>query len=173
MTEQFYNLAFSFLKGIGIVDKVKIIKTEKDFADFFKSGEDDLISKWHLSPNAAKTVIGNRDSALKKAEKEIALITAAAGTGIISYHDKNYPPLLREIPDAPIALFVRGNPEALTENSIAVVGTRNATHYGLIQTRHIVSGLLYSKLAIISGLAMGIDTEAHKTALENNLKTVA
>jgi DNA processing protein len=176
MTEQFYNLALFFLKKINLIDKVKIIKSEKKpliLADFFKADEDNLISNWHLSPNAAKTVVENRTEALKKAEKEIALITKAGNIDIVSYHDKNYPPLLKETPDAPVVLFVRGNRNALLGDNIAIVGTRNATIYGNEQTQRLIGELSNSKLTVVSGLAMGIDTSAHIAALENNLNTIA
>jgi DNA processing protein len=173
MNKNIYTLAFFFLKDVGNICKNIIIRKEDINETFFKLHEDDLIDLWHLSPKAAKIIVQNRDSALNRAEKEISLIAKTEDVSIVSYHNENYPPLLKEIPDAPIVLFVKGNPKALTENSIAVVGTRNASCYGIEQTRNIIGGLINSKLTIVSGLATGIDTAAHIAALENNLKTVA
>ncbi|MDR0619296.1 MAG: DNA-processing protein DprA [Bacteroidales bacterium] len=173
MNENLYPLAFFFLKEAGNIFKNTVIKRVKIDKKFFTSNEDDLIDLWHLSPKAAKIFIKNRDSALNMAEKEISLIAKTQDVSVVSYYDRNYPPLLKEIPDSPVVLFVKGNRQALTENSIAVVGTRNATCYGTAQTQYIIDGLFNSKFTIVSGLAAGIDTSAHLAALKNNLKTVA
>jgi DNA processing protein len=173
MNTSLYPLAFFFLKEAGNIFKNTIIKKANINKAFFMSNEDDLIDSWHLSPKAAKIFIKNRNEALGRAEEEISFIAKTQDVSVVSYYDKNYPPLLKEIPDAPVVLFVKGNPQALTENSIAVVGTRNATCYGIAQTQHIIDELFSSKLAIVSGLAAGIDTSAHISALKNNLKTIA
>ena len=91
---------------------------------------------------------------------------------IITYWDENYPPLLREIPDPPVLLFILGDESVLREKSLAVVGTRKASSYGLSVTKRFVKEL--SKyFVIISGMAFGIDSCAHSTAIETGGKTVA
>ncbi|HZZ98464.1 MAG TPA: DNA-processing protein DprA [Candidatus Saccharimonadia bacterium] len=85
----------------------------------------------------------------------------------------NYPDLLRQTPDKPKKLFVKGNVEVLAQPSVAVVGTRNMTSYGKYATQQLVEGLVGSGFAIVSGLALGIDGEAHRTALACGGKTIA
>ena len=91
---------------------------------------------------------------------------------IISIEDSPYPPLLRDIFDPPVALFVRGTLENL-HPYFAVVGTRKMTSYGKQMTTEIAGELARNGVAIVSGLALGIDGAAHKAALESNGITIA
>lgn len=86
---------------------------------------------------------------------------------------KAFPPLLREIPDAPKKLFVRGTLPSAELHWLAIVGSRAATPYGRQVVRHIVEGLRGKPIAIVSGLAYGIDAEAHKAAITAGLPTIA
>ncbi|MFB1489566.1 MULTISPECIES: DNA-processing protein DprA [unclassified Thiocapsa] len=86
--------------------------------------------------------------------------------------DPRYPPLLAEIPDAPLLLYVRGDPELLAEPQIAVVGSRNPTPSGLEITRDFARRLAADGLLITSGLALGVDGAAHAGALETG-RTIA
>ena len=86
-----------------------------------------------------------------------------------------YPVLLKEIPDPPIVIYIRGDLKRLEKinNTIAIVGTRAMTVYGRVATVKIVTELCHAGFTVVSGLAAGIDTIAHKTAIENNEKTIA
>ena len=84
-----------------------------------------------------------------------------------------FPSLLKEIPDAPKRLFVRGELPSSELVMLCVVGSRATTPYGRRMCQSLISGLARSPVAIISGMALGIDTEAHKTALDVGLPTVA
>ncbi|OGG01572.1 DNA protecting protein DprA [Candidatus Gottesmanbacteria bacterium RBG_16_52_11] len=94
----------------------------------------------------------------------------------VSRVDPHYPQLLREIPDAPILLYVRGQkylPALSAERTVAVVGTRRMTPYGRLVTESIVAGLVPYSVTVVSGLAFGIDAVAHRAALTGGLPTVA
>src|SRR3989344_5473769 len=86
---------------------------------------------------------------------------------------KKFPPLLREIPDAPKKLYVRGDLPSTDSSWLAVVGSRAATSYGRQALRHLIEGLRGYPIVIVSGLAYGIDAEAHQAALEAGLPAVA
>lgn len=90
----------------------------------------------------------------------------------LSLIDKEYPEILRQIPDPPIVLFVKGNFGGL-EKAIGVVGTRKMTFYGESACKKIVSDLVGDGAVIVSGLARGIDTVAHWTTLKNGGMTIA
>ena len=92
----------------------------------------------------------------------------------ISILDDNYPKLLKNIYSPPLFLFYRGkwNVE-IFRRCIAIVGTRKASTYGKIMTKSIGSDLARSGFTIVSGLAYGIDTLAHFSAVENNMPTIA
>lgn len=88
-------------------------------------------------------------------------------------HVQNTFPLLTEIPDSPEKVWVRGALPPQGTKCLAVVGSRNYTNYGKQAVEYLVGGLRGYPVAIISGLALGIDALAHKTALENRLYTLA
>ena len=92
---------------------------------------------------------------------------------LISLWDDEYPSLLRKIYDPPILLYTRGKFVDSDDYSIAVVGTRQPTNYGKIQAEKIVSDLADQKITIVSGMARGIDSIAHRTALKNKSRTIA
>lgn len=92
----------------------------------------------------------------------------------LSRSDTRYPALLKEIPDAPAQLFVRGNVEALSYPCcVAVVGTRRCSPYGAAMTTRISGDLAARGVGIVSGLALGVDTAAHTAALSASGVTIA
>lgn len=105
-------------------------------------------------------------------ETEFAWL-AADDSALLTFADPRYPPLLREIPDPPPVLFVRGNPEVLAAPQIAVVGSRNPSRGGSDNARAFSATLARSGLTITSGLALGIDACAHQAALDSGAHTIA
>lgn len=99
--------------------------------------------------------------------------TARYGARIISWEDDDYPALLRHIYDPPLLLWVLGDSEALRLPGIAVIGTRRAGRYGLAQAERLSGQLARSGLAVVSGLAYGIDAAAHRSAVKAGGITVA
>lgn len=105
-------------------------------------------------------------------DDEIARI-AALGARVLTWESADYPRLLREISDAPPVLYIRGTLVEEDAWAVAVVGTRRASAYGRQVTRRLTSALARNGLAIVSGLARGIDSEAHSAALEAGGRTIA
>lgn len=101
---------------------------------------------------------------LHKAERE--------NVDLVFFTDAHYPSRLRQIPDAPSLLYTKGNMDFENPKSVAIVGTRKATDYGRDCVAGLVSGLQKHHALIISGLAYGIDIQAHKQALKNDLPTI-
>ncbi|MCP4746085.1 MAG: DNA-protecting protein DprA [Desulfobacteraceae bacterium] len=94
------------------------------------------------------------------------------GFTIITQSDPEYPALLLQIPDPPPVLYVLGNLGSPV-CSLSVVGSRKATQYGLTATYALCKGLARNRITIISGMARGIDTAAHKAAISGGGKTIA
>jgi len=92
---------------------------------------------------------------------------------ILIQEDELYPPLLREIHDPPVVLYVWGQLTKRDHHTIGVVGSRHATHYGLNAAKKLSFQIAYSGYAVISGLARGIDTAAHEAALAAKGRTIA
>lgn len=88
-------------------------------------------------------------------------------------NDLEYPRLLKEIKNTPRELYVEGNIDCFNMPCVTVVGSRNMSDYGKEMTRKIVKELVDAGVCIVSGLAIGIDTVAHETCLENGGKTIA
>ncbi len=86
---------------------------------------------------------------------------------------EQFPPLLREIPDAPETLYIRGVIPPKNHKLLTVVGSRRMSAYGKDAVGHIIRGLAGAPISIVSGLALGIDGAAHKAALSSGLHTVA
>src|SRR5881394_616260 len=95
------------------------------------------------------------------------------GAEIISFEDEHYPARLKQIYDPPLALYVRGNGELLAEPSMGVVGTRHPTPYGMGMAERLSNDLASRGLVIVSGMARGVDTHAHRGALNGKGKTLA
>ena len=104
-------------------------------------------------------------------EEEIALCREQ-GVDILIESDPRYPRMLREIPDPPGVLFVRGSLKPQDALAIGIVGTRHGTPYGLRQAERLAGSLARAGLTIISGLARGIDAAAHRGAMAAGGRTI-
>lgn len=114
----------------------------------------------------------HKQTALKLAEKEIAELRRS-GDHLVNWSEANYPQRLREIYDPPPMLYVRGDPNLLNRHSISMVGTRRPTLYGNQMAERLSRDLAERGIVIVSGLARGIDSSAHKGALAaTNGKTI-
>lgn len=96
-----------------------------------------------------------------------------ANNHLLTIDDDLYPPQLKQIDDHPVALFVKGNLEALLLPQLAVVGSRNASQTGLNNAHAFCYDLAKKGIVITSGLAAGVDTQAHQGALDASSQTIA
>ena len=129
-----------------------------------------------IFPDASEKLVNglrNIDEARKRAEVELEFCQKH-GIMPLTMNDERYPARLRECDDAPLMLFYRGNADLNQQYVINIVGTRRCTEYGKDMIRRFVSDLkmLCPKVLIVSGLAYGVDINAHRQALENGYETV-
>lgn len=124
------------------------------------------------SPRLVET-LRMMDDYLKLAEEELNY-DKAHGIEVITYNDANYPQRLKECPDAPLVLFYKGSADLNSRRVISIVGTRRITVYGQDIIRRFLSDLsrMCPDTVVVSGLAYGVDYNAHKNALDNGLSTV-
>lgn len=167
MNQDRYLLSLHTVNGLGSV-RLKIL------IDHFH----DLKLAWQASPvellkiGIPKDVVENLIETRKTLDPQKYLEEInELGIKYLTFFDKEYPKLLKEITNPPLILYYFG--KLLDENCIAVVGSRKMTSYGKIVTEKLTQELVQSGLTIVSGLARGVDTEAHKTALQNNGRTLA
>lgn len=129
----------------------------------------ELASIQGVSENLAHAIAKKLPTINAKKEIERA---RQIGITILSMNDENYPPLLRQLPDPPPVLYVYGQ-LIPSDTCVAIVGSRNSTPYGETITRTLAKDLANNQITIVSGMARGIDTSAHKGALDANGRTVA
>jgi DNA processing protein len=120
---------------------------------------------------AALAALGHPDAA--RIDADLAWLDGRPQRHVIGWNNPDYPPLLALIPDAPLVLYVEGDPASLSLPQLAIVGSRNPTSLGRDTARQFSTHLVQAGLAITSGLALGIDAAAHRGALEAHGRTVA
>jgi DNA processing protein len=128
-----------------------------------------------ISTQLAKRIqIANnsRNEIEKQLSEELKILEKINGK-IITVWDEVFPPLLKKIYDPPLLLYTKGNFSDGDNYSIAIVGTRQPTNYGKIQAERITSELASQGITIVSGLARGIDSIAHRSALKLKTRTIA
>jgi DNA processing protein len=123
-----------------------------------------------LQAAAAQSIALGKSAELAQEEMVRA---ASVGAQILTLDDPAYPSLLKQIYDPPVALYVRGDPEILSIPGIGVVGTRHPTPYGLGMAERLACDLSARGIIIISGMARGVDSAAHRGALAAKAKTAA
>lgn len=97
----------------------------------------------------------------------------AVRSSTVTLADDDYPPLLRQLVDPPLALFYRGNLTLANKQSIAMVGSRKASPYALSAATHLARDLVSVGMAVVSGLALGVDAAAHRATLDASGDTIA
>jgi DNA processing protein len=164
-----YWLALSLTPGLGATRSRKLVKHFGDVQEIFRASLTELEAAGIPAEAAQSIALGK---SLTAAEEEL-IRAVSAGAEIISLDDESYPQPLRNIYDPPVVLYVRGDASILQAPGIAVVGTRHPTPYGIGMAQRLSADLASRGLVIISGMARGVDTQAHKGALEAKGKTVA
>jgi DNA processing protein len=114
--------------------------------------------------------VGNK-KILLQAEKEVAFIERYRITPLF-FQDDGYPHRLKHCLDSPVLLFYKGTADLNSTRVVGIVGTRKATEYGKSVTRELVAGLVRQKVLVVSGLAYGIDSCAHRFSLDYGLDTI-
>jgi DNA processing protein len=147
---------------------------------FLKLLENHTPNQVFADPGIAKSELGFKYDIVKAiANPDWSLIDAdlawleQKNNSVITLNDDNYPNLLKEIPDPPPVIFVRGNPELLSMPQIAIVGSRNPSTMGLETAAAFAKTLSQHGFVITSGLALGIDAASHQGALNVNGYTIA
>ena len=123
-----------------------------------------------VGPKVAENIVSQR-SGLDAGREEAA--AAKLGARLITPVDEDYPEPLRNIYDPPLCLYVRGTLEKKDAQALAIVGTRRASHYGSAQADRLAYQASKAGFVVVSGLARGIDTVAHKAALKAEGRTLA
>ncbi|MDR6562820.1 MULTISPECIES: DNA-processing protein DprA [unclassified Arcicella] len=164
-----YQVALTLIPKIGDVLIRQLISYCGSAEQVFKTP----VSKLLKIPNIGKTLALNlQDRSVL--DKAFAIIEEAdrQQVDLLFYTDKNYPNRLKQLYDAPVLLYYKGNANLNHSKTVAIVGTRQCTEYGRNVTEELVEDLKDFNPLVISGLAYGIDIVAHKACLKNDVPTL-
>ena len=167
-------LALSLVKNVGPILARQLLAYFKTPSAIFQATERELMAVPNIGATVAKSIRETR--ALEEAERELPILEKE-GITPLTFDSPHYPPLLKDIPSAPLILFYRGRVETIAhtgKRTLSIVGTRKATSYGKGFVQNFIAELkdYDPSITIVSGLAYGIDAEAHTAALEQGLPTV-
>jgi DNA processing protein len=167
--QQLHWLALKMTPGLGTRSAGQLIQKLRTPEAIFRSSTSELEGHG-LSRSIAQSIASGCafEDAVDQQNK-----LAEFGTEIVPITDPRYPVRLREIYDPPVVLFARGRIELLETLMIGVVGTRRPSRYGIAATERLSADLAMAGLTIVSGMARGIDTAAHQSALQAGGATVA
>jgi DNA processing protein len=163
-------IALNLIRGIGPRTANQLLERFGSPAQIFAASRLAL-EKEGLKPETVQEL--HNSEILEKANAEIERLEQL-GARVVTIEDEGYPPLLREIHDPPIALYVRGDlKQASVRPCIAVVGSRRCSTYGVNAAQSLSRDLATNGVTIVSGMARGIDAAAHRGALEAGGLTIA
>ena len=163
-------LAFSAIENIDGNFIHRLYNYFGDIEEAFNANLHELSQIDGLSVKKAETFLRERD----KIDPDKALYAIEnRGIDYVTLEDDNYPHMLKQISDPPAVLYYKGDLFGCNlERTVAVVGSRKSTYHAKEAVNKIISELVGTDICIVSGLAAGIDTSAHNSAIENNLKTI-
>lgn len=167
--DELHWLALRLIPGIGTRRAVQLVERFQSPQLLFRCGLSELEAAG-VPPAAARSIASGCtfDDAV---DQQVRL--QQMGAQVVVFHDPRYPEGLRDILDPPLTLFAKGNLDLLSAPGIAVVGTRRPTPYGTAVAERLSTELAGAGLQILSGMARGIDTAAHKAALAAGGATTA
>ncbi|MDP6533534.1 MAG: DNA-processing protein DprA [Candidatus Marinimicrobia bacterium] len=172
MKTEFLSAVINLLnvKGLGPHRVRSLVTTFPNAESIFDLSVKTLCSAEGIDIKSARTV--KNYSHFDHAE-QIAAKAEKLDVNIVSFWDENYPILLKKIYDPPVLLYCKGKQLKLKSDCVSVVGTRKASAYGKSAARHLSEDLCGVGMTIVSGLARGIDSIAHKSAIQCGGKTIA
>ena len=164
-----YKIAATLIPGIGDV-------SGKRFVSYFGSAEAvfrekrSALQKIHGLRDVTIDALSNPKDILQRAEKEVEFIEKNDIQPLF-FQDPDYPRRLLQCDDSPLMLYYKGRANLNPERVVAVVGTRNITDYGKECCAQLVSDLVDDQVLVVSGLAYGVDTQAHRSSLKAGIPT--
>ncbi|MBQ8957005.1 MAG: DNA-processing protein DprA [Bacteroidales bacterium] len=170
MNDLQYQIALTLIPGIGDISGKKFVHYCGSASAIFQETRKSL-EKISGMREATIEAICKPTEYLKRAEEEIAFIEKNDIRPLF-FLDSDYPRRLMQCDDAPVMLYYKGKANLNANRVVAIVGTRNITEYGKENCNQLVQDLVGDNVLVVSGLAYGVDTCAHKAALKNDIPTV-
>jgi DNA processing protein len=164
------HLCLALVEGIGPLITRRLLDQFESPAEVLQRAPAELQAVQGIGPKMAQRIATAQDRI--DVEQQLALAREHDLEILLPFESK-YPPLLREIHDPPVVLFTRGRMHESDLTAVAIVGTRHASRYGLEQARRLAGSLARMGITVVSGMARGIDSAVHRSALEAGGRTLA
>lgn len=170
MTSREAYISLNRIEGVGPVRVRALCEALGSPEAVLSASSAGLASVRGVGPKVAENIVSQREG-LDAGREEAA--AAKLGARLVTPVDPEYPAPLKTIYDPPLCLYVRGTLEKKDDQALAVVGTRRVSHYGAAQAERLAYQASKAGFVIVSGLARGIDTVAHRAALKAGGRTIA
>ncbi|HMJ91909.1 MAG TPA: DNA-processing protein DprA [Candidatus Acidoferrum sp.] len=169
MTSREALVALNMIEHVGPVRLRQLMEHFGDATAILRASRNQLLAVRSIGPEVAETIANwEKDVDLTGEMKRVE----EYGCSIVTQEDETYPELLRQIYDPPILLYVKGELRNSDKNGVAIVGSRQTTHYGIEVARKFGYQLGYVGVTVVSGGARGIDTAAHQGTLSAKGRTI-
>lgn len=178
LADPFDYLRVSLLPGIGSARGRALLNAFGGFSQLLRAGKRELmrVEGIHLqtSEQLLRAFADERNSgAIARVVERNEAMCERHGIRYVSWDSADFPTRLRHIYDPPLFLFMAGNLLAEDNRAAALIGTRHPDEYGRQVTEHFAAALVREGVTVVSGLALGIDTVAHRSALQHGGRTIA
>lgn len=170
MEDIIYLLALKNIKGVGDIYAARLLERFGSPGSIFNSEVNELLKVDGINKTLANSIVGYSD--WDKNRKEADIIQKR-GVKVVGCHNPLYPKNLKNIYNHPLLLYYVGDIDRKDDIAIGVVGSRNCDDYGIKITENIVTKLSQRGITVVSGMARGIDTVAHRSALKAGGRTAA
>jgi DNA processing protein len=167
--ELVYQIALTLIPNIGDVNAKALVNHFGSAQAVFHAPKKELEALEGIGAIRADSIKKFKD--LSRAEEEIEFIKKYKITPLF-LTDKNYPQRLLNCYDSPPLLYYKGNADLNSSRIVAIVGTRNNDEYGKMICEKLIEEVINEEVIIVSGLAFGIDSIAHRSSLKNNIQTI-
>lgn len=167
--ELLYQIALTLLPGVGDIVGKKFVSYCGSAEAIFKETRKSLEKITGMRETTIDAICSK--AVLKRAEEEIRFLEDN-GVKPLFYLEADYPRRLLQCDDSPLMLYYQGNAGLNADKVVAIVGTRNITDYGRENCQKLIEDLVNDDVLIVSGLAYGVDTCAHRASLKNGVPTV-
>lgn len=164
-----YWVWLSSIRGLGSIRKQRLLNEFKYPDAIYKASLKELMKVDGVDEKTANTIFNSKD---EDYINKISKYMADNNIKYINMFDNEYPLLLKQIYDAPVVLFYKGNIELMARRCVAVVGSREPTNYGKAMAYNIGKSISKTGKVVVSGLASGIDGMAHFGALPNTIAVI-
>lgn len=168
--EQADIVALYGVPGIGAKTFARLVSRFGTAGAVFRAPDRELLAVGGIGP---RTLLNIREFDRPAFVRDQERRMERCGARVVTRNEPEYPPLLNRFASAPPVLFVRGDAGALSLPSLAIVGTRKPTPWGVSITERFADGAVRAGYCVVSGMAAGIDTAAHRAALDGGGRTVA